>query len=112
MMFRCVGTDVELDAAIDSQLFQVVVQFPQGMLVFDVFFFAFSVSTEDGEQVRRVGIHAFILLNKLHGCGRYFYGEQGPRFVPAIGDNGILQVFFCADMPSPQRAFRVAGTLR
>mgnify|MGYP000015871613 CR=1 FL=1 len=94
MMFRHIGTDVELDAAIDSQLFQVVVQFPQGMLVFDVFFFAFSVSTEDGEQVRRVGIHAFILLNKLHGCGRYFYGEQGPRFVPAIGDNGILQVFF------------------
>lgn len=46
-----VGTDVEFDSAVYRQLFQVIVQFPQGMLVFCILFFAFPVSTENGKQV-------------------------------------------------------------
>ena len=33
-----VGTDIEFDSAVYRQLFQVIVQFPQGMLVFCIFF--------------------------------------------------------------------------
>ena len=89
-----VGTDVEFDSAVYRQLFQVIVQFPQGMLVFCILFFAFPVSTENGKQVGGGGVCILIPFDKVHGSGRNLYGEQGSCFVAAVGGNGILQVCF------------------
>ena len=62
-----VGTDIEFDSAVYRQLFQVIVQFPQGMLVFCIFFFAFPVSTENGKQVGGVVICILIPFYKFNG---------------------------------------------
>ena len=94
MMFPGVGTDVEFDSAVSRQLFQVIVQFPQGMLVVCIFFFAFPVSTENGKQVGGGGVCILIPFDKVHGSGRNLDGEQGSCFVAAVGDNRILQVCF------------------